>query len=166
MTASVQWFERTLDDSANRRIAVAEAFLAADGILDLYENVCSGLVVHPGVIRKHVLEELPFMAAENILMDAVKGGGDRQVLHERLRLHSLAAGSRVKDEGLPNDLLERIADDPAFGLTREELDRRLDPAAYIGCCPEQVDRFLAEEIRPVLARYPEALKGAGAEITV
>ncbi len=166
MTASVQWFERTLDDSANRRIAVSEAFLATDAILDLYENVCSGLVVHPKVIEKHVMEELPFMATENLLMEAVKRGGDRQALHERIRAHSLAAGRRVKDEGLDNDLLERIAADPAFGLSREEVLGSLDPADYIGCCPEQVDRFLAEEVRPVLERYAFALDGTASEIRV
>lgn len=166
MTASTQWFERTLDDSANKRIAVSEAFLAVDAILNLYENVASNLVVHPKVIQKHVLEELPFMATENILMDAVKRGGDRQALHERIRIHSLAAGSKVKDEGLPNDLLERIAADPAFGLTLEEVQAHLDPADYIGCCPQQVDRFLAECIQPVLDRYPDALRGQGAEIKV
>ena len=166
MTSSLQWFERTLDDSANKRIAVSEAFLAVDAILNLYENVSSNLVVHPKVIEKHIMEELPFMATENILMDAVKRGGDRQALHERIRTHSLAAGSRVKDEGLDNDLLQRIADDPAFGLTREEVMRHLDPADYIGCCPEQVDRFLADWIRPVLEKYAAALSGEGAEIKV
>ncbi len=166
MTASLQWFERTLDDSANKRICVPEAFLAVDAILSLYENVCSGLVVHPKVIERHVMEELPFMATENILMDAVKRGGDRQELHERIRTHSLAAGHRVKDEGRENDLLERIAADPAFGLTREEVMGHLDPSAYIGCCPEQVDAFLRDEIAPVLARYPDALSGQGTEIKV
>ena len=166
MTASLQWFERTLDDSANKRICVPEAFLAVDAILSLYENVCSGLVVHPKVIERHVMEELPFMATENILMDAVKRGGDRQELHERIRTHSLAAGHRVKDEGKENDLLERIAADPAFGLTREEVMGHLDPSAYIGCCPEQVDAFLRDEIAPVLARSPDALSGQGTEIKV
>ena len=166
MTASVQWFERTLDDSANRRIAVSEAFLATDAILNLLENVCANLVVHPKVILRHIQEELPFMATENILMDAVKRGGDRQALHERIRAHALAAGSRVKDEGLDNDLLRRIAGDPAFGLTEEEVLGHLDPTDYIGCCPEQVDRFLSECVRPVLDRYPHALEGVGAEITV
>ena len=164
MTASTQWFERTLDDSANKRIAMSEAFLAVDAILNLYENVASNLVVHPKVIEKHIMEELPFMATENILMDAVKKGGDRQELHERIRTHSLAAGSRVKDEGLPNDLLERIAADPAFGLSREDVLAHLDPADYIGCCPQQVERFLQDDIQPVLDRYPDALQGAGAEI--
>ena len=166
MTASTQWFERTLDDSANKRIAMSEAFLAVDAILNLYENVASNLVVHPKVIEKHIMEELPFMATENILMDAVKKGGDRQELHERIRTHSLAAGSRVKDEGLPNDLLERIAADPAFGLSREDVLAHLDPADYIGCCPQQVERFLQDDIQPVLDRYPDALQGAGAEIKV
>ena len=166
MTASTQWFERTLDDSANKRIAVSEAFLAVDAILNLYENVASNLVVHPKVIEKHIMEELPFMATENILMDAVKRGGDRQELHERIRTHSLAAGSKVKDEGLPNDLLERIAADPAFGLSREDVMAHLDPADYIGCCPQQVERFLGDYIQPVLDKYPEALQGVGAEIKV
>ncbi len=166
MTSSLQWFERTLDDSANKRISVAEAFLAVDAILNLYENVASNLVVHPKVIEKHIMEELPFMATENILMDAVKRGGDRQELHERIRTHSLAAGSRVKDEGKDNDLLERIAADPAFGLSAEEVRRHLDPADYIGCCPEQVERFLRDCVQPVLDQYPEALKGQGTEIKV
>ena len=166
MTASVQWFERTLDDSANKRISVSEAFLAVDAILNLYENVASNLVVHEKVIAKHIQEELPFMATENILMDAVKAGGDRQALHERIRTHSLAAGSRVKDEGKDNDLLERIAADPAFGLTREQILRHLDPADYIGCCPEQVERFLRDCIQPVLEKYAGALAGHSAEITV
>lgn len=166
MTAATQWFERTLDDSANKRIAVSEAFLATDAILNLYENVAANLVVHPKVIEKHVLEELPFMATENILMDAVKRGGDRQALHERIRTHALAAGQRVKGEGKDNDLLERIAADPAFGLSRQEVFRHLDPAAYIGCCPQQVERFLDQQVRPVLDRYPDALQGTGAEITV
>ena len=166
MTSSLQWFERTLDDSANKRIAVSEAFLAVDAILNLYENVASNLVVHEKVIEKHIMEELPFMATENILMDAVKRGGDRQALHERIRTHSLAAGSRVKDEGKDNDLLERIAADPAFGLSREEVLRHLNPVDYIGCCPHQVERFLAEYVQPVLDRYPHALEGTGAEIKV
>ena len=166
MTSSLQWFERTLDDSANKRIAVSEAFLAVDAILNLYENVASNLVVHEKVIEKHIMEELPFMATENILMDAVKRGGDRQALHERIRTHSLAAGSRVKDEGKDNDLLERIAADPAFGLSKEEVLRHLNPSDYIGCCPHQVERFLAEYVQPVLDRYPHALEGTGAEIKV
>ncbi len=166
MTTSLQWFERTLDDSANKRISVAEAFLAVDAILNLYENVSANLVVHPKVIEKHIMEELPFMATENILMDAVKRGGNRQELHERIRTHSLAAGSRVKDEGKDNDLLERIAADPAFGLSAEEVRRHLDPADYIGCCPEQVERFLKDCVQPMLDKYPDALKGMGTEIKV
>ncbi|MDY3014934.1 MAG: adenylosuccinate lyase [Evtepia sp.] len=166
MTSSLQWFERTLDDSANKRIAVSEAFLAVDSILNLYENVSSNLVVHPKVIQRHIMEELPFMATENILMDAVKRGGNRQELHERIRTHSLAAGSQVKDEGKPNDLLERIAADPVFGLTKEEVMQHLNPSDYIGCCPQQVDRFLAQCVQPVLERYAEALKGTGTEIKV
>ena len=166
MTASLQWFERTLDDSANKRIAVSEAFLAVDAILNLYENVASNLVVHPKVIERHIMEELPFMATENILMDAVKKGGDRQALHERIRTHSLAAGSRVKDEGKDNDLLERIAADPAFGLSREDVLAHLDPADYIGCCPQQVEHFLAEYIQPVLEKYPDALAGTATELNV
>jgi adenylosuccinate lyase len=166
MTSSLQWFERTLDDSANKRIAVSEAFLAVDAILNLYENVCSNLVVHEKVIQKHIMEELPFMATENILMDAVKRGGNRQELHERIRTHSIEAGKQVKDEGKENDLLERIAADPSFGLSKEEILRHLDPADYIGCCPQQVTRFLAECVQPVLDKYPEALQGAGTEIKV
>ncbi len=166
MTASLQWFERTLDDSANKRIAVAEAFLAVDAILNLYENVSANLVVHPKVIERRIMEELPFMATENILMDAVKKGGDRQALHERIRMHSLAAGSQVKDEGKANDLLERIAADPAFGLRREELLARLHPSDYIGCCPEQVERFLTQDVKPVLERYAAALEGQSTEIKV
>ena len=147
-------------------LTTREAFLAVDAILNIYLNVASGLVVHPKVIRRHVMEELPFMATENILMDAVKRGGDRQALHERIRTHALAAGQRVKGEGKDNDLLERIAADPAFGLSRQEVFRHLDPAAYIGCCPQQVERFLDQQVRPVLDRYPDALQGTGAEITV
>lgn len=166
MTASLQWFERTLDDSANKRIAVAEAFLAVDAILNLYENVSANLVVHPKVIERRIMEELPFMATENILMDAVKKGGNRQELHERIRTHSLAAGSQVKDEGKPNDLLERIAADPAFGLSREDVLSHLNPADYIGCCPEQVDNFLKQDVEPILERYVAALDGQGTEIKV
>ena len=166
ITTATQWFERTLDDSANKRISVPEAFLAVDAILNIYQNVASGLVVHPKVIEKHVLEELPFMASENIMMDAVKRGGNRQELHERIRLHSIEAGKNVKDLGLPNNLIDLIAADPAFGLSREEVLRHLNPADYIGCCPHQVERFLAEYVQPVLDRYPHALEGTGAEIKV
>lgn len=167
VTASSQWFERTLDDSANKRLSVPEAFLAVDAILNIYANVADGLVVHEKVIEKHVLEELPFMASENILMDAVKRGGDRQVLHERIRVLSQQAGTNVKDLGLPNDLIERIAGDPAFSmLRREELTAHLEPARYVGRCPEQVEEFLAEEVEPVLARYSQALAEQTVELKV
>ena len=167
VTASSQWFERTLDDSANKRLSVPEAFLAVDAILNIYANVADGLVVHEKVIEKHVLEELPFMASENILMDAVKRGGDRQVLHERIRVLSQQAGANVKDLGLPNDLIERIAGDPAFSmLRREELTAHLEPARYVGRCPEQVEEFLAEEVEPVLARYSQALAEQTMELKV
>jgi len=166
VTAASQWFERTLDDSANKRISVPEAFLAVDAILNIYENVASGLVVHEKVIEKHILEELPFMASENILMDAVKRGGDRQALHERIRKHSLEAGRNVKDLGLPNNLLDLIAQDPAFGMSREELTAHMEPSRYIGRCPEQVDEFLRDHVQPVLDSHRDALKGSKAELTV
>lgn len=166
MTAATQWFERTLDDSANKRIAVSEAFLAVDAILNLYENVSENLVVHPKVIEKRIMGELPFMATENILMAAVKRGGDRQELHERIRTHSIAAGSQVKDYGNENDLLKRIVEDPTFGLTMEEVEEHLNPSDYIGRCPEQVDEFLAQYIQPVLTRYAEDLKQISADIYV
>ena len=166
ITAATQWFERTLDDSANKRISVPEAFLAVDAILNIYRNVASGLVVHPKVIEKHVLEELPFMASENIMMDAVKRGGNRQELHERIRVLSQQAGAHVKDEGRPNDLIDLMAADPAFGMTKEELSVHLEPARYIGRCPEQVEEFLAEEVRPVLEKYAAALAGPETELKV
>ncbi len=166
ITAATQWFERTLDDSANKRISVPEAFLAVDAILNIYANVASGLVVHEKVIEKHVREELPFMATENIMMDAVKRGGDRQALHERIRQLSLEAGHTIKDLGLPNDLVERIAAEPMFGLTQEEIETHLNPAGYIGRCPEQVEEFLTQNVKPVLARYAAALKRQDTELTV
>ena len=167
VTAASQWFERTLDDSANKRISVPEAFLAVDAILNIYRNVASGLVVHPKVIEKHVLEELPFMASENIMMDAVKKGGNRQDLHERIRVLSQQAGANVKDLGLSNNLIDLIAADPAFSmLSREELTAHLEPSRYIGRCPEQVEEFLKEEVEPVLERYPHALEGKTAELKV
>ena len=165
-TAATQWFERTLDDSANKRLSVPEAFLAIDAILNIYENVASGLVVHEKVIEKHILEELPFMASENILMDAVKRGGDRQELHERIRVHSLEAGHNVKDLGLPNNLLELIEADPLFGLSREELSAHMEPSRYIGRCPEQVTDFIAEYVRPVLEAHPDALSEQAVELKV
>ena len=159
VTAATQWFERTLDDSANKRLSVPEAFLAIDAILNIYQNITSGLVVHEKVISKHIQEELPFMASENIMMDAVKRGGSRQELHERIRVHSLEAGRNVKDLGLPNNLIDLIAEDPLFGMGREELTAHLEPSSYTGRCPEQVSEFLAEEIAPVLEKYESALKG-------
>ena len=166
VTAATQWFERTLDDSANKRLSVPEAFLAVDAILNIYANVASGLVVHEKVIERHVMEELPFMASENIMMDAVKRGGNRQDLHERIRVLSQEAGRNVKDRGLPNNLIDLIAEDPMFGMTREELTVHMEPARYIGRCPEQVDEFLAECVHPVLERYASALEGQDTELKV
>ena len=155
-TAGTQWFERTLDDSANKRIAVAEAFLAADSILNILLNVCDGLVVYPKVIRSRVMAELPFMAAENIMMSAVKKGGDRQELHEKLRQHSIAAAAQVKEEGKPNDLIDRVVNDASFGLTHADIDGVLVPEHFTGRSAQQVEEFLNEVIRPVLAAHPEA----------
>lgn len=153
VTASAQWFERTLDDSANKRLSVAEAFLATDAILNIYMNITEGIVVYERVIARRVMEKLPFMATENILMESVKRGGDRQELHEALRVHSHAAAARVKLEGGQNDLLDRIAADPLFPLSREELEQMLDPRAFIGCCPSQVTRFLKDTVQPVVDRW-------------
>ena len=152
-TAGTQWFERTLDDSANKRLSVAEAFLATDAILNIYMNITEGIVVYERVIARRVMEKLPFMATENILMESVKRGGDRQELHEALRVHSHAAAARVKLEGGQNDLLDRIAADPLFPLSREELEEMLDPRAFIGCCPSQVTRFLKDTVQPVVDRW-------------
>lgn len=165
-TAATQWFERTLDDSANKRISVPEAFLAVDAILTIYENVSSGLIVHEKVIEKHIMDELPFMASENIMMDAVKRGGDRQQLHERIRVHSLEAGRNVKELGFANNLLDLIAADPQFGLSRDELTAHMKPSRYIGCCPEQVSDFLADFIQPVLAAHQNALSAQAVELKV
>ncbi|MEA4822682.1 MAG: adenylosuccinate lyase [Clostridiaceae bacterium] len=151
VTSATQWFERTLDDSANKRIAIPEAFLAIDAILNIYANVVSGLVVYPKVIERHIQDELPFMVSENIMMDAVNRGGDRQELHERIREHAMAAGREVKEFGRPNDLIDRIAADPAFGLTKEQITAHLNPADYVGRAPEQVDVFLAECLEPCVA---------------
>ena len=165
MTASTQWFERTLDDSANKRISVPEAFLAVDGILDLYLNVVDGLVVYPKVIEKRLMSELPFMATENIMMDAVKAGGDRQELHERIRELSMIAGKNVKQEGLENNLLELIAADPAFNLSLEELQAAMDPRRYTGRAAKQTEEFLDEVIAPILEENRDEL-GLTAEINV
>ncbi|MCI8464362.1 MAG: adenylosuccinate lyase [Lachnospiraceae bacterium] len=165
LVASTQWFERTLDDSANKRLSVPEGFLAVDGILDLYLNVVDGLVVYPKVIEKRLKSELPFMATENIMMDAVKAGGDRQELHEKIRTLSMEAGRNVKVNGLENNLLELIAADPAFNMSLEELKKTMEPAGYVGRAPEQVEEFLAEVIRPILEENRELL-GIKAEINV
>jgi adenylosuccinate lyase len=156
-TAATQWLERTLDDSANRRIAIPEAYLGVDAILLLVHNIAAGLVVRPGVIRRHLEDELPFMATEAVLMRAVRAGGDRQALHERIRQHSVAAAERVKDEGARNDLAERIAADDAFGLKRADVDALLDPARHIGRAPAQVDVFLKDHVEPVLAQHGDLL---------
>ena len=165
MTGATQWLERTLDDSANKRISVAEAFLATDAILELYNNVVDGMVVYPKMIEKHLLEELPFMATENIMMEAVKRGGDRQDLHERIRQHSMAAGAVVKVEGGKNDLLERIAADPAFGMTLPELESVMDPKNFVGRAPGQTAEFVEQYIRPILAEKADLL-GLDVEINV
>lgn len=158
ITASTQWFERTLDDSANKRISIPEAFLATDAILNIYINVAEGLVVYPKVISRHIQDELPFMATENILMEAVKRGGDRQELHERIRIHSMEAGKKVKIEGQKNDLLQRIASDPAFNLSLEELEGVLDAKKYIGRCPEQVEEYINNCIKPIIEKNSDILK--------
>lgn len=165
ITAGTQWFERTLDDSANKRIAMAEGFLAADAILNILLNVSDGLVVYPKVVRSRVMAELPFMASENIMMKAVKKGGDRQELHERLREHAVAAAAVVKQEGKPNDMIARVEADPAFGLTREEIEAELSPEDFTGRAPQQVEEFLAEVIRPVLDANKEDL-GQHVELNV
>ena len=165
ITSATQWFERTLDDSANKRLSVPEGFLAIDGILDLCLNVVDGLVVYPKVIEKHMMAELPFMATENIMMDAVKAGGDRQELHERIRELSMEAGKNVKVEGKDNNLLELIAADPAFNLTLEELQKTMDPKKYVGRAKEQTETFVSKIVKPVLDAHKEML-GMTAEINV
>ena len=165
ITSATQWFERTLDDSANKRLSIPEGFLAIDGILDLCLNVVDGLVVYPKVIEKHMMAELPFMATENIMMDAVKAGGDRQELHERIRELSMEAGKTVKVEGKDNNLLERIAADPAFNLSLEDLQRSMDPKKYIGRAKEQTERFVNTVVQPILDSHKELL-GVKAEINV
>lgn len=164
ITSATQWFERTLDDSANKRISVAEAFLAIDGILDLYMNVADGLVVYDKVITKHLMAELPFMATENIMMDAVKRGGNRQQLHEKIRELSMEAGKNVKEKGGDNNLLELIAADEEFPMSLEELKETMEPSRYVGRAPSQVVEFLDEVVRPILAENKDML-GMKAEIT-
>ena len=165
IVAATQWFERTLDDSANKRISVPEAFLAVDGILDLYLNITEGLVVYSKVIESHLMNELPFMATENIMMDCVKMGGDRQELHEAIRVHSMAAGRVVKEEGKPNDLLQRIADDPRFPMNLEQLQAIMKPANFVGRSVQQTAEFFAEHIDPILEKEKDAL-GMHADINV
>lgn len=164
ITTSTQWFERTLDDSANKRISVAEAFLTVDAILNIYINVASGLVVYPKVIEAHVMAELPFMATENIMMDAVKKGGDRQELHEKIRVHSMAAGRVVKEEGGKNDLIERIVNDTSFDLTFEEIEKILKPENFIGRAANQVEELIKEYVEPLLKE--SASIAADVELTV
>lgn len=165
ITAATQWFERTLDDSANKRISVPEAFLAVDGILNLYNNVADGLVVYPKVIEQHLRRELPFMATENIMMDAVKRGADRQQLHESIRVHSMEASRVVKEQGGENDLLARIAGDPIFGVTLGELNSIVSPEKYVGRAPVQTEDFIAEVVKPLLNEY-HAIETEKAEINV
>lgn len=165
ITASTQWFERTLDDSANKRISIAEAFLACDGILDLYLNITDGMVVYPKVVEADLLKELPFMATENIMMDAVKAGGDRQELHELVRQHSMAAGRVVKEEGKPNDLIERISNDPKFGLSKEEIESHMQPINYVGRSIQQTEEFFSDYIDPILEEHQNEL-GLAAQINV
>jgi len=158
ITAGTQWFERTLDDSANKRLSVAEGFLALDGVLNLYINIAENMVVYDKVIASHVLRELPFMATENIMMEAVKRGKDRQELHEKIRVHSMAAAQRVKGEGLDNDLIDRIIADSSFGLTKEEILGIIDPAKFVGRAPSQVVEFVSEYVDPIINDNAEALK--------
>ena len=165
ITSASQWFERTLDDSANKRLSVPEGFLAIDGILDLCLNVVDGLVVYPKVIEKRLMSELPFMATENIMMDAVKAGGDRQELHERIRELSMEAGRNVKEKGLDNNLLELIAQDPAFNLSYDDLKKTMDPSKYVGRAKEQVEKYLRDVISPLLEENKDVL-GIKAEIQV
>ena len=165
ITASTQWFERTLDDSANKRLSVSESFLAIDGVLELYMNITSGLVVYPKVIEARLMSELPFMATENIMMDAVKAGGDRQVLHEKIRQHSMAAGKRGKEEGADNDLLDRIAADPDFNMTKEQLLALMKPENFTGCAESQTEDFLNTVVKPIIEANRDAL-GMHGEVTV
>ncbi|SFB99985.1 adenylosuccinate lyase [Alkalibacterium subtropicum] len=165
ITAATQWFERTLDDSANRRLSVSEAFLALDGVLNLYENVSSHLVVYEKVIAAHVEQELPFMATENILMEAVRRGGDRQELHEKIRMHSMASARRVKEEGLDNDLIDRIASDEAFNISKEDLMKVLKAENYTGRASGQVDEFISGYVQPILDANKDLL-GMDAEVKV
>ena len=165
IVASTQWFERTLDDSANKRLSVPEGFLAIDGILDLYLNVVDGLVVYDKVIEQHFMKEIPFMATENIMMDAVKKGGNRQELHEKIRTYSMQAGEQVKKYGKENNLVELIAADPAFGMNEDEIRALLKPINFVGRAPQQTEEFIGECVQPILDANKDIL-GAVAEINV
>jgi adenylosuccinate lyase len=156
-TAANQWFERTLDDSANRRLSLAESFLATDAVLNLYLDVASGLVVHPRVVQRNLMEELPFLASEHLMMEAVKAGGDRQAVHEALRVHSREAARAIKEEGADNTLRQRLSTDPAFAAVAGRIDELLDPARFVGRAPAQVDAFLADEVRPLLERHRQLI---------
>ena len=166
MTQATQWFERTLDDSANKRISIPEAFMAVDAIITIGENVASGLVVYPKVIHKHIMDELPFMATENIIMEGVKNGGDRQDLHEKIRVLSMEAGATVKQEGKPNDLMERIVADGSFGIKSEDIPAILNPERYIGRAPSQVDDFIHDEVMPVLEANRDLIRDEAIDLKV
>ena len=165
MTASTQWFERTLDDSANKRLSLPQAFLAVDAILIIWKNILDGLVVYPKMIEKHIMAELPFMATEYIIMEGVKNGGDRQELHEKIRVHSMEAGKMVKVHGLENDLIERIVNDPSFNIDKEKLKEILSPKNFIGFAEEQTEEFIKIEIKPILDKYSELI-GMNADLKV
>lgn len=166
ITSSTQWFERTLDDSANKRLSIPEAFLCIDSILILYKNVIDGMVVYPKVIQQHLNSELPFMATENIMMDAVKKGGNRQELHEKIRLHSMEAGKTVKIEGKPNDLLERISKDSSFGLTLEELENLMDGKKFVGIAPQQTEEFVNKYVKPIIEENKALLEDVSEDVRV
>lgn len=166
ITAATQWLERTLDDSANKRICVPEAFLAVDAILILYANISKNIVVYPNVIQTNLRQELPFMATEEILMNAVLKGGDRQELHEKIRVYSMEAGKQVKEKGLPNDLVDRIASDPTFGLTKEEIEKALDPTHLCGRAAKQVEEFVEMVVNPVTEKYQDFIQDIDTEVKV
>ena len=166
MTTSAQWLERTLDDSANRRISIPEGFLATDAILKIYANITQNIVVYKNVIRTNVMKELPFMGTEEILMNAVLKGGDRQELHEKIRIHSMEAAKQVKEWGKPNDLVERIAKDSSFGLTEEEILRILTPEKLCGRAKNQVVEFILEEVKPILDKYQDSIKDIDIKLEV
>ena len=166
ITAATQWLERTLDDSANKRICVPEAFLAIDAVLILYANIASGIVVYKNVIRTNLMQELPFMGTEEVLMNAVLKGGDRQELHEKIRVYSMEAAREVKEFGRPNDLVDRIANDETFGLTKEEILKALNPDNLCGRAPHQVENFIKNEVDPVIEKYKDLIKDINIEVNV